>query len=136
MKINGKFNLKRNCHLYSCICLMPSTCLAVEVLLIKSGYHNPGYFVFAGINYISDCCHAITTAAWTPFCHFMQPIRVLIELCEGMESGKPPDSWEQIEVMEPISWLLVCLEREAEVELFTKLVWKVETVFSLPEHSL
>ena len=34
-----------------------------------------------------------------------------------MESGKPPDSWEWIEVMEPISWLLVCLEREAEVDL-------------------
>ena len=34
-----------------------------------------------------------------------------------MESGKLPESWEWIEVMEPISWLLVCLEREAEVEL-------------------
>ena len=33
---------------------MPSTCPAVEVRLIKSGYHNPGYFVFAGITYISD----------------------------------------------------------------------------------
>ena len=38
--------------------------------------------------------------------------------------------------MKPISWLLVCLEREAEVELFTEPVWKVETVFRLPEHSL
>ena len=35
-----------------------------------------------------------------------------------MESGKPPESWDRIEVMELISWLLVCLEREAEVELF------------------
>ena len=33
---------------------MPFTCPAVEVRLIKSGYHNPGYFVFAGITYISD----------------------------------------------------------------------------------
>ena len=33
---------------------MPSTCPAVEVQLIKSGYHNPGYFVFARITYISD----------------------------------------------------------------------------------
>ena len=35
-----------------------------------------------------------------------------------MESGKLPESWGWIEVMELISWLLVCLEREAEVELF------------------
>ena len=41
---------------------------------------------------------------------------------------------DRIEVMELISWLLVCLEREAEVELFTEPVWKVETVFRLPEH--
>ena len=47
----------------------------------------------------------------------MQLIRVLIELQEGMESGQLPDSWEWIEVMEPISWLLVCLEREAEIDL-------------------
>ena len=42
---------------------------------------------------------------------------MLIELWEGMESGKPPDSWERIKVMELISGLLVCLEREAEVDL-------------------
>ena len=38
----------------------------------------------------------------------------LLELRKSMESGKPRDSSDRIEVTAPISWLL-CLEREAEI---------------------
>ena len=48
-----------------------------------------------------------------------------IEYWDGMESGKLPDLREQIEVMEAINWLLVCLEGEDGP------VWKVETGFLL-----
>ena len=88
---------------------MPCTCPAVEIRLMKSGYHNPGYFVFAGMNYIFSGRQAIKTAAWPAHTAAL----------------KAPDSWEQIAVMEPVFSLLVCLE--GKQRLNTGIAWKVES---------